>query len=96
MSKHTIISTRLAAGLVICAAAGPPAAQAKVDLGDPAPHAGVPLAQVSTPATVASPSSGFQWGDAGIGAAGTVVLLGGGLVASGAARRRRTQRTIAG
>jgi hypothetical protein len=40
-------------------------------------------------------SSGFQWGDAGIGAGGTAVLLGAGAVAAGAARRRRSQRAIA-
>jgi hypothetical protein len=44
------------------------------------------LVATSAPQT----SSGFQWGDAGIGAAGAVVLLGAGVLGAGATRRRRT------
>jgi hypothetical protein len=41
-------------------------------------------------ASVSHAGSGFQWGDAGIGAAGaTVVLLSAGALGAGAARRRR-------
>lgn len=39
---------------------------------------------------------GFRWGDAGIGAAGMLVLLGTGAGAAGAMRRRRAQRTVIG
>jgi hypothetical protein len=41
---------------------------------------------------VSSPDGGFDWGDAGIGAAGSTVLLGAGLLGAGMTRRRRTQR----
>jgi hypothetical protein len=40
--------------------------------------------------------SGFQWGDAGIGAAGAIVLVSAGAVTSARARRRRGQRSLAG
>lgn len=39
--------------------------------------------------SVPQASSGFQWDDAGIGAAGAVVLLGGGALGIGVMRRRR-------
>ncbi len=46
--------------------------------------------QASLPsASVARTSSGFQWGDAGIGAAGAVVLLSAGALGATATRRRR-------
>jgi len=35
-------------------------------------------------------AAGFQWEDAGIGAATTALLLGGGVLVASAARRRRT------
>jgi hypothetical protein len=44
----------------------------------------------------ASSSQGFQWGDAGVGAAGVVVLLGAGAGAAGVLRQRRVHRPIAG
>jgi hypothetical protein len=45
-----------------------------------------------TAPTAALPSagSGFQWDDAGIGAAGAVVLMGAAAVGTGLSRRRRT------
>lgn len=46
--------------------------------------------------TSTSAQSGFQWGDAGIGAAGTVVLLGAGAGAASGLRRRRVQRVVTG
>jgi hypothetical protein len=39
---------------------------------------------------------GFQWDDAAIGAAGTLVLLGAAALTSGVTRRRRTHRTAVG
>lgn len=64
-----------------------------------------PLAAASSPrptasaqgvSSVTSSSRGFQWGDAGIGAAGMIVLFGTGATAAGAMRRRRPQRPVTG
>ena len=57
----------VAAGLALCATA-PAAASAKLPLPDP-PPSNDPVVFVQT-----SPRSGFDWGDAGIGAAGGVGL----------------------
>lgn len=46
--------------------------------------------------STATSQPGFQWGDAGIGAAGMVVLLGAGAGTAGAIRRRRAQRPVVG
>jgi len=47
-------------------------------------------ASTAKPSTApATSSGGFQWGDAGIGAAGAVVLLGAGGLGVAATRRRR-------
>jgi hypothetical protein len=46
--------------------------------------------------SVVTSQGGFQWGDAGIGAAGMIVLLGTGAGAAGAVRRRRAQRPVIG
>lgn len=47
------------------------------------------------PSVSAATSGGaFQWGDAGIGAAGAVLLLGTGAGAAGAMRRRRVHRPV--
>ena len=46
------------------------------------------LSAPSTPVAATS-SGGFQWGDAGIGAAGATVLLGAGALGATLARRRR-------
>ena len=57
-------------------------------------------AQASVLASVpraASSSQGFEWGDAGIGAAGVIVLLvAGGAGAAAVVRQRRAHRTFAG
>ncbi|MFZ0376851.1 MAG: hypothetical protein WCD11_22230 [Solirubrobacteraceae bacterium] len=50
----------------------------------------------SVPRATASSSEGFQWGDAGVGAAGVIVLLGAGAGAAGVLRQRRVHRPIAG
>lgn len=55
----------------------------------------VPATSSSVPAPATS-QRGFQWGDAGIGAAGIVVLLGAGATATGAMRRRRAHRAVTG
>jgi hypothetical protein len=48
--------------------------------------------QVAAPrvSVSATPHDGFRWSDAGIGAAGVLILVSGGIVASGAVRRRRS------
>jgi hypothetical protein len=91
----------LAAGLVIAAASFPAAAEARLNLNPPAPTSAspssivngrvpaLPRAAASVHQPAAAVQSGFQWDDAGIGAAGAAVLLGAGVAASGAARRRR-------
>jgi hypothetical protein len=92
MFNHTLIKRSLVAGLAIGTASFPTAARARVELNPaPAPSASQP-AQVASPSTRAQPSAnaqpGFQWPDAGIGAAGAVVLLGAGAGAANAVRRR--------
>jgi hypothetical protein len=51
-------------------------------------HGRFPSAAAST-APAATSHGDFQWGDAGIGAAGATVLLGAGALGVGATRRRR-------
>lgn len=46
--------------------------------------------------TSAQSGSEFEWGDAGIGAAGMAALMGAGAAASVSVRRRRVRRVIAG
>ena len=55
-------------------------------------------AAVSAPVSraAASSSQGFQWGDAGVGAAGVVVLVSVGVGAASVLRRRRVYRPVAG
>lgn len=60
-----------------------------------AAEGGGPSASSSVRSTATS-QGGFQWGDAGIGAAGMMVLLGTGAGAAGAVRRRRAQRPVIG
>jgi hypothetical protein len=47
------------------------------------------LSAPATSAPAATSSGGFQWGDAGIGAAGATVLLGAGALGVGMTRRER-------
>ena len=61
----------------------------------PNPDEQVPPGSTSVPPAIVrvrSPNGGFDWGDAGIGAAGSAVLLGASLLGAGMTRRRRTQR----
>jgi hypothetical protein len=92
MFNETVIKRSLAAGLAIGAASFPTAAQARVDLNPlPAPSASQPTQVASAPTRAQQSSSaqpGFRWGDAGIGAAGAVVLLGAGAGTANAVRRR--------
>jgi len=71
-----------------------PDTQVTQDLRSPdARDAGQPIVKVPTPVVEihAAPGSGFDWGDAGIGAAGALALLSiaGGLALLAGARRRR-------
>jgi hypothetical protein len=91
--NHRLIKTTLALALALGGLA-PAAASARTDLNlprartTPSPQPGVQIVRVSAP-------GGFDWGDAGIGAAGALGLsmlaIGGGLVL--AARRHRTPDT---
>jgi hypothetical protein len=99
MYKHNLIRRWLTGGVVIAAASFPSAAQAMLPLADPpAATSGQVASAIGLPVPHAGSraQSGFEWGDAGIGAAGTIVLLGAGAVASGVGRRRRAHRTIVG
>jgi hypothetical protein len=69
----------------------PAPAPARVNAPVPAPAATSAAARVTT--AVAEP--GFQWGDAGIGAGGALVLVGGGAAALSITRRRRGQHSVA-
>lgn len=60
-----------------------------------AAEGGWPSVASSVPSVMTS-QGGFQWGDAGIGAAGMIVLFGTGATAAGAMRRRRPQRPVTG
>jgi hypothetical protein len=75
----------LTGGLVIAAVSFPAAAQGRIMID----HTGHPSAPAPAPSTPSAQPAGFQWDDAGIGAAGTVVLLGAGAMTAGLARRRR-------
>ena len=88
----------LAAAVAITAISLPAAAEAQVNLepggsAPPAPAASAPAPAPSQPASATpqptAADSGFQWGDAGIGAAGAVLVLGGGALVYAAPRRSR-------
>ena len=88
----------LTAAAMIAAASAPSSAFARLNL-DPEPPAAPHPAQLATPARQARPvaeassSPGFEWGDAGLGAAGTLVLLGTGAGSAAVIARRRGHRT---
>ena len=104
MLNHHLIKRLLTAGLVIAAAGFPTVAQARyIEDGFGSPSASqVPVAgpqPASQAVTVPSGQGGgssFQWGDAGIGAFGAVVLISAGAVGGGLARRRRVRGTVVG
>ncbi len=96
MCNLSVVQRGLAGGLAIAAMSLPSAALAASApdvAGGSLPGVGAAIA--AQPAGASAPS-GFRWGDAGIGAGATVVLLGAGAVASTAARRRRGHRTVIG
>jgi hypothetical protein len=87
----------LAAAVVIAAASAPSAAYARFNLAPAPPGTSHPAERTITPSTpkaeVSSPG-GFQWGDAGLGAAGTLVLLGTGAGSAAVVSRRRAHHSI--
>ena len=94
MFKQHLIKRTLAAAAVIATAGFPSAAQAMFmnesgGSSGPVPAAPPAAAQVARSQPVVSSGSAFQWGDAGIGAAGATVLLGAGVLGARATRRRR-------
>ena len=99
----TLITRLLAAAIVIAAVAAPTAAYAQVN-ERPVGVMAIPVEPPFTAGTLHTPetgapagasSSGFQWGDAGIGAGSLLVLLGVGMGAA-VAIRRRTGGPVAG
>ena len=90
MFKQHLIRRSLVSGLVIAAASFPASAQAMfINGGGPSVPAASIASGLSASQPGASAHSSFQWGDAGIGAAGAVVLLGAGALGTSATRRRR-------
>lgn len=97
MLSEKMIKRGLAGAFIFAAAGFPAAAQARFDMGAGGggnPNSPVPA--VSRQAVQQGGSGGFQWGDAGVGAAAAITVLGAGAASSGAARRRRTHRTVIG
>jgi len=93
MFRHIRIRRSFLAAAAVSAAALPAGAQAR-PFFDPAPVHTAPPARVATVVhePEANSSASFQWDDAGIGAAGAIVLLGAGAGAATTIRRRRTRR----
>jgi hypothetical protein len=87
MLNHTLIKRTLASGLAIAAVGAPATAQAALMPAEGAPPSAPAMNPTATSA--ARTGSGFDWGDAGIGAAAVTVLLGTGALGAGATRRRR-------
>lgn len=93
MLRHIQNRRSFLAAAAVTAAALPAGAQAR-PFFDPAPVHTAPPARVVTVAQAPSANgpASFQWDDAGIGAAGAIVLLGAGAGAATTIRRRRTRR----
>jgi hypothetical protein len=91
MTTSNLIKHSLAGVLVLAAAGFPCAAQAM-------PNRSGGAVEVPQAAQQTQPggSSEFQWGDAGIGAAAAIVLVGSGVAVSGGRRRRHAHQHLAG
>ena len=94
MFRHFPTRCSLLAPLAIAAGAFPAGAQA-IPLfhptGNPETNPPAHLVRIVREPQM-NATSDFQWGDAGIGAAGGIVLAGAGAGAAAMIRRRRTQR----
>jgi hypothetical protein len=91
MSVDKRIGSVLASALVVGAIALPSAAQARLNTN---PVNATDVVAIEAPAST-SQGDGFQWGDAGIGAAGAVLLLGAAVGVTGSSRRRHVRSTVA-
>jgi hypothetical protein len=94
------MTTTAAARMFTCVLAGaaiaPAGAQARI-LVDPSAGSAPPVPVVVPARPAAAPSAGFQWDDAGIGAAAAALVLGAGAASmSLAGRRRRALSASAG
>ena len=89
MFDTTLIKRSIATTAIVVAGM-PAAAQARLNLEGPTPPVSSPVVQQPQ---VVNGSTGFDWGDAGIGAAGGMLLLAAGAGSATAARRRRSART---
>lgn len=94
MFNMTKANRTLVGGLAVALASLPAAAQASPLANTPGSPPVVRAMSVSPDRTPAHAGAGFQWDDAGIGAAGAAVLLGTGLALTGGTRRRRIHRPI--
>jgi len=82
-------SLALMALIAAFAAVSAPLASARFDVSQPTPNSSAPAGQVTLTAPAQSDgSSGFGWGDAAIGAAATITVLGLGTAAVIGARHR--------
>jgi hypothetical protein len=91
---HLPIRRSLLTAVAVTAVALPAGAQARPFFDTPSdaqPVHAAPLMKVAQE-PAANGSAGFQWDDAGIGAAGAIVLVGVGAGAATTIRRRRTNR----
>jgi hypothetical protein len=89
MLNHTLIKRSLATAAIVAAAGFPASAQAMFISGGGGGSVPSTPAVKATAPSVSQTVSGFQWRDAGVGAAGATVLLGAGALGAGATRRRR-------
>jgi hypothetical protein len=97
MSNHHPLKRSLAAVFVVGAAALPAAAQAlPIESGTGGGALTSPVAVPSAPQPGPTAQAGFQWGDAGIGAAGATLLVSAGALSAGMTRRRRARRLVIG
>ncbi|HYH58454.1 MAG TPA: hypothetical protein VD790_04460 [Thermoleophilaceae bacterium] len=97
MSSNYRMSRCVALALVVSGLAAQPASALRGDVGESAASAAqarVPLVVTKTETGDAS-HGGFDWGDAGIGAAAMLGLTGIGAGALIVGRRRRPTRTVA-
>jgi hypothetical protein len=92
MFNHHLIKRSLASGLVIAAAMIPAGAAQAFQIEQAGGSGPIPVAppasQVAPAQPASSSGSSFQWGDAGIGAGGAVVLMVTAALGASATRRR--------
>ncbi len=87
-----VTKTRIAASVLVASLATAPAAAARPAdaITPPLTHGGsAPPASVAAPTVVSRDGNTFDWGDAGLGAAGTLSLIALGAGIAGLGRRQR-------